>query len=214
MRDALTVIGDTLRDWYNGMVGLAGLNLLWVLAALTVILLPPATAGVFVVTHSIARGTGQHASDFIEGARRYLLHSYAWALANGIAAGIVWANVQFYGGLGGGAAFVMQMFTALLLTLWIAMQVYFWPFLIEQDTKSLRLAWKNALFLTLANPAYTLILLAASGAAVLLSALIILPLGVFTLTFLALLANRATRERLIAFGKLAHPPAPESEEGV
>ena len=54
MQNALAVTWETVRDWWNGMVGLATLNLLWLGLCLTVILGPPATAGMYAVTNSIA----------------------------------------------------------------------------------------------------------------------------------------------------------------
>ncbi len=41
--------------------------------------------------------------------------------------------------------------------MWLAVQFYVWSFLIEQEDKHLRVALKNALFLTLANPVYLFI---------------------------------------------------------
>ena len=38
MQNALAVTWETVRDWWNGMVGLATLNLLWLGLCLTVIL--------------------------------------------------------------------------------------------------------------------------------------------------------------------------------
>ena len=82
MQAALSVYWQSLRDWYNGMVSLATLNGLWFGAALTVVLLAPATAGIYTVTHSTARGTGQHVEDFVRGAREHLWVSVRWLLAN------------------------------------------------------------------------------------------------------------------------------------
>jgi hypothetical protein len=86
------------------------------------------------------------------------------------------------------------------------MQIYTVPFLIEQEDKRLRLALRNAAFLALATPIYTLTLLVAIGLIIVFSLMTILPLAVFTMSFLALLANRAVIERLSTFGKLPSPP--------
>jgi len=108
---------------------------------------------------------------------------------------------QFYGAIGIIGIFVQVFFVATGL-LWIATQFYTWPFLLEQEDKRLRLALQNGLFLTLANPIYTLMLLGTVALAVVVSAVTLLPLAVFATSFIALLANRAVRERLIAYGKL------------
>jgi hypothetical protein len=215
MRPAVDTFWETLRDWYNGMVGLAALNLLWVGLSLTVVLCPPATAGIYTVTHSITWGTGQHLGDFVTGARRYAWLSYQWALANLVAGGVIAVNFAWWGAVGGVPGAAVQVLTLTVAVVWLATQFYVWPFLVEQEDKRLLLALKNALFLSLATPVHTLILLGIVGLVAVASLVTILPLAVFTLTFVALLGTRAVRERLIAFGKVPDPnaPVPERDPG-
>ena len=94
--------------------------------------------------------------------------------------------------------------------LWLAMQLYVWPFLLVQEDQRLRIAFKNAAFLALASPLYTLTLLAGAALATVLSLAAIAPLALFLISFLALLGNRAVLERLQTFGKLpgSAPPTP------
>ena len=199
MRAALDVFWETVRDWYNGMVGLAVINFVWLMLSLTVILLPPATAGMVVITNSIAHGTGAHFSDLWPGMRRYAWVSYRWALVN-IAAGVIFAvGFSFYGTAGW--VFIQTLFAAAGLV-WIAAQFYVWPFLIEQEHQRLRLALKNALFLTLANPVYTFILLSMAALALVISLVTILPVAIFATSFISLLGSRAVIERLTTYGKL------------
>lgn len=202
MRAALDVFWETILDWYNGMVGLVMINLVWLAFGLTVILLPPATAGVYSVTNSLAHGTGAHFSDLWQGMRRYAWISYQWALAN-IAAGVIFVVCfRFYGAAGSGVGVLIQTSFAAVGVLWLTAQFYLWPFLIEQENKRLRLGLKNAIFLTLANPVYTFILLGIVALALFLSLLTVLPIAFFATTFISLLGSRAVRERLTTYGKL------------
>ena len=117
--------------------------------------------------NSLAHGTGAHLSDFGPAVRRYAWVSYRWALLNAAAVVIFLVGFRFYGAIGTIGVFIQVFFVTAGL-LWIATQFYTWPFLLEQEDKRLRLALKNGLFLTLANPIYTLILLgmvAAGGCA-------------------------------------------------
>lgn len=210
MQAALSVYWQSLRDWYNGMVSLATLNGLWFGAALTVVLLAPATAGIYTVTHSTARGTGQHVEDFVRGAREHLWVSVRWLLANALVISIFLVNLTFYGRASG---VMPQLILIALLSgglLWLAMQLYVWPFLLVQEDQRLRIAFKNAAFLALASPLYTLTLLAGAALATVLSLATIAPLALFLISFLALLGNRAVLERLQTFGKLpgSAPPTP------
>ena len=202
MRAALDVFWETVRDWYNGMLGLAVMNLTWLLCSLTLILLPPATAGMVTITNSIAHGTGAHFSDFWPGMRRYAWVSYRWALVNITAAVIFVVCFSFYGAAGGALSVLIQAFFAAAALMWIAVQFYVWPFLIEQESIRLRIALKNALFLTLANPAYTFVLLSMTVLALVISLITILPIAVFATSFISLLGSRAVIERLTAYGKL------------
>ena len=202
MHTALDVFWETVRDWYNGMVGLASMNFVWLMLSLTVILLPPATAGIGVVTNSIAHGRGAHFSDFWQGMRRYAWVSYRWALLNIAAVVVLTVGFRFYGATGGALGAVIQVLFVTAGVLWLAMQLYTWPLLIEQQEKRLRLALKNALFLTLANPIFTFVLVGATALALALSLLTILPVAVFFTTFASLLGSRAVVERLTTYGKL------------
>lgn len=202
MRAALDVFWETVRDWYNGMVGLAAINFVWLMLSLTVILLPPATAGLAVITHSLAHGTGAHFSDFWPGMRRYAWLSYRWALANAAVVAIVAVCFTFYGAAGSVLGVLLQTLFASAGLVWLATQFYVWPFLMEQEDKRLRLALKNALFLTLANPVYTFILLGIAVLGLVISAITVLPIAVFATSFISLLGSRAVLERLTTYGKL------------
>ena len=205
MPNALNVAWETIRDWWHGMVGLAALNLIWLGMSLTVLLLPPATAGLYGATHSLAHGKGARLGDFVDTARRCGWVSLRWALVN-LFAGALWAvNYVFYGTAESGFALVIQIALISAGALWLVVQFYVWPFLMEQEQLSLRMALRNALFLTLANPLYSLVLLVISGLVIMLSLTTVLPFAVFTASFLSLLGNRAVIERLTVYGKLPSP---------
>jgi len=202
MRSALDVFWESARDWYNGMIGLVVMNFLWLIMSLTVVLLPPATAGLYVVTNSIGHGTGGRIEDMLPGARAYALLSYRWALVNIVVGVALAVSFSFYGATDTILGIIIQALFVTAGVVWIAMQFFVWPFLIEQEVKQLRLALKNALFLTLANPVYTFVLLGAVGLALVLSVISMLPLAVFATSFISLLGNRAVIERLKTYGKL------------
>lgn len=205
MQNALRVTWETLLDWWNSMVGLATMNLIWLGLSLTVVLFPPATAGIYSVTHSMAHGKGHHAGEFFDAARRYAWISLRWALANLVVGAVFAVNFVFYGTLNKGWTLIIQVILAGVGIVWLAAQLYVWPFLMEQEQKRLRVALRNALFLTLANPLYSLVLLAVSGLVIVISLGAVLPFAVFTVSFLSLLGNRAVVERLTAYGKLPAP---------
>lgn len=212
MRPALDVIWETVLDWYNGMVGLVTMNLIWLVASLTVILMPPATAGLYVVTNDISLGTGAHFADYAAGARLYAWVSWRWAAVNILVVFTFVINFMFYGATETFLGVLVQVTLATVGLLWIAVQFYVWPFLIVQKEKHLRTALKNALFLTLANPVYTVLLLSMAGLALVLSLVTMLPLAVFATSFISLLGNRAVIERLKTYHKLPGSPPLSGDE--
>jgi hypothetical protein len=175
------------------------------------VLLPPATAGLYVITNNIGHGTGGRIGDMLPGARTYALVSYRWALANIVVGAVLAVELQFYGATGTAVGVIVQVVFATAGVLWLAMQFYVWPFLIEQEDKQLRVALKNALFLTLANPVYTLVLLAVVGVALMFSVLTMLPIAIFATSFISLLGNRAVLERLRTYGKLPGSLSPSGD---
>ncbi len=61
---------------------------------------------------------------------------------------------------------------------WLVVQFYVFPFYIEQEVKSFRVALKNAALIAGAHPLFTLLLLVFAAGLVALSTLVIPPLGV------------------------------------
>jgi len=202
MQNALKIFAISVRDWWDNMLGIAMTNLLWLGLSLTIVGLGPATAGIHGVANSLTYGKGQHFDDFVSTARRYLWISQQWVILNILVGIVMYVNLTFYGSAEGMFALVLRTFVVSLTLLWLAVQFYVWPFLIEQEDKRLRVALWNAAFLALASPVYTITILVLGLVVILLSLITVLPLGVFTAVFLGILGNRAVVERLRAFGKI------------
>ena len=85
---------------------------------------------------------------------------------------MLWLNLQFYPQIiEGNWVILIGGFWLSAVVFWCAMQLYFWPLLVEQENPRMLLAWRNAAYLILANPFYaffvasfTLVLLAISVA--------------------------------------------------
>ena len=211
LHEASSLIWESIRDWYDNAIGLATLNLLWVAISLTVVLMPPATAGMVAVTNSVAHGTGQSWEIFWQNARRYGWLSVRWALLNLFAIVLIVVNFSYYGTTNSTLSTIIQIIVAASGLLWFATQFYFWPFLIEQDRKSVRVGLKNALFLALAEPLFTVMLLSTAGVVILFSIVTVVPLAVVTLSFVSLLANHAVIERLTAYGIISDSPSTDGD---
>lgn len=204
---AVRVLRRTLGDAWDALVLLVVLNLAWVALAFSVVLLPPATAALFDVTHELARGRTPDLMDFARAIRRHFWRAWGWALLNLLVWGIVIVNLLFYGQFADLWAMALQAVFVLVGIFWFVSQLYVWPYILEQDAPSLPRALRNAALTVLAAPVFSLVLVLLIGAVLLVSYLLLLPLVALATGFFCLLANHAVIDRLQAFGKLPAPDA-------
>jgi uncharacterized membrane protein YesL len=177
---------------YVGSLGLAA-----VVALLNVLLVAPATAGLYSVAQRVAEGRVTTWRVFFAGFREYLLPSWrvygVWAL--GLM--LILVNLQFYNRLNSSVGFFLIPLFLSVLLVWLALLIYIGPLLLLQSDKRLRVIARNAFLMALGRPIFTLLtlimMLVIFGASLWL---VILPF-VLTFAFLALWSFRAT-SRLIA----------------
>ena len=192
----IQVIFRALNDWWADWVHMVVVNLVWALCWLTIVLGPPATLGLYHVTNELARGHSLGLEGLLEGGRHYFWKSWQWALLNLLAAAIVVINVRFYAQFDATWAELLRALLWFVGLTWLIVQFYALPYLMEQETKSLRMALRNGLFTALAAPGYTMVV---AGVGALIAALSI---GTVVMIFLggpclvAVLGNHAVRERL------------------
>jgi uncharacterized membrane protein YesL len=202
---AFRVVRRALRDAWDALVLLAVLNFLWAALSATIVLLPGAAAALFEATHSLARGEAPGVTEFLAGVRRHFVRAWAWALVNLAAWTILLANILFYRTRTEPWAVALQTLFLLFAALWLIAQFYVWPFLFVQSEMSLRQAFRNAVFLVLAAPIFSLTLGILGALVVALSVVLIVPPLLITASFLCLLASHAVLDRLRVFRKLPAP---------
>src|SRR5688572_19556656 len=94
--DEQSVIGRLFSDVYNWLVPLTAINILWFLMSLTIILLPPATAGLFHVAYLVTRGEGPSVSEYFAGVLRWFWYSWLWGLTVVVFMGVAAFGLTFY----------------------------------------------------------------------------------------------------------------------
>ena len=181
----------TLRDLWEEMHVLILCNLVWTLSIVPIVTLPAATGAMFFVANKIADGRVASFSDFKHGFRAYFRESSALGGLNLLLFLVVVANLRFYGRYSGIGFRLIQIGILYVLVLWVLMQLYIFPLLLEQEIPSLRLAIRNALLLILKHPVFSLIIGVAAMAVVFLSGFLMLPIVILMTATLALLGNRA-----------------------
>ncbi len=190
MSDAWLVFRKTLSSLWDNIYLLAIANVLWIMLNALVVTGPPATAGLLVLTHHLARGEEADLHDFFEGFRRYFGRSWLWATIAGAGFLILGGDVILTGHLSSADYIVfIQGFFLMLLFLWAFLLLYAFPLMLEQEQPSLRLALRNALVMFAGNRGFSVALFGVALLVVLLSSLLLMPWAIVTVAFLALLAT-------------------------
>jgi len=184
---------DQLVNVYLDAVPLVTLNLLWFVALFPVVTAFPATAGLFYATNLLAHGRSANWHDFLKGMRLYFWQSWAWGALNIGVFIIVLSNAVFYAPGNSTVSSVARSVVTGLAFLWLCLQVYTLPLLMEQERPNLRLAFRNSAVMLLKRPLSSVVVTLCLIAVVLLSTVVITPAWlVITASFCAYVANTTT----------------------
>jgi uncharacterized membrane protein YesL len=191
------VILDSLNQWWYSWLILLLLNTLLILCWITVILGPPATFGFYYAIRSLIDSHSTNWREFLEGTKRYFLKAWLWALVNVAFVFLLRISLEFYSQFSETQIFLFLILFIGLLWLWL--QFYTIPYLLEQEQKNLLLAFRNSLFTIFASPVFSLVLM------LVLALLLWLNLSYLGLVlmgspaFIAILGIKAVKERLKNF---------------
>lgn len=197
---------DQAVDAYIAAIPLITLNVIWFLVSLPVVTIVPATAALIYATNQIAHGKPANSSTFFEGFRLYFWKSWSWGILNIFAVIVLASNYLFYGQLDEQISVWARALVVTFSFLWLTLQMYTFPLMLEQEKPHLRTALRNSLVVLLKRPFYSMgiALIIATIAAV--SSLLILPLwGFVSASAIAFLANRATITSLMQVGARPAP---------
>lgn len=173
--DNQSVVGRLLRDVYNWLVVLVAINIMWVLLGLTVVLIPPATAGLFHVAHQVTRGEGPTVTAYMAGMRRWFLRSYLWGLLLVVYGAVSLVALSFYSASTSLVADLLLGLAALIIVFVGSMQLYFWPYMMLQEKPSFLIAQRNAAFTLLGDPLAALVNVGVAVILLVLSVVLVIP---------------------------------------
>ena len=182
-----------LVDTYLDIIPLVRWNVLWFVVSIPIVTVIPATAGLFYVTNLLAHDRPVEWQDFFRGMRRYFWQSWLWGGMNFIAAILIFSNAIYYSQDSSIAAKIARGVILVVAFLWVTIQVYLFPLLLEQEKPRIGLAFRNSLVLILKRPIYSLGVTVVMVIVVLFSTAFIWPVWmVITAAYCARLANKAT----------------------
>ncbi len=199
---AFPVIWRALRNGYDELFNLAGMNFLTLVLQLTVVLGPPSMAALHAMSNRVANGLAISFAAYFAALRAHFGAAWRFALASIVVTGLILFNLNFYAG------FAEQTWAVWAQGAWIAallitqaVQFYVYPFYFEQEVKSWRLAVRNAALVAGANPLYTSVLLSVALGITLISIVFAPLMFVLGLAIWTLFANTAVVDRLTKYRK-------------
>jgi uncharacterized membrane protein YesL len=118
----------------------------------------PAAAGVQFVARELAHKEPIYVREHWDGLRRYAIPSLKLWLLSLLGTAIIGFNVIFYAGLHSAFAGLLTIVWLYILLTWLAVHLYVFPLLIEQEVKGALLVYRNAVVIAITRPLFTLIL--------------------------------------------------------
>lgn len=152
------IVGIGLTLLWEEWLLLIVMNLIWLVATLTIVAGPPVWVALYAVAQRTVQGRKPALRDLWQSSRRYWWQSWLWALVNLLLLAILSFAYLFYAEIAHGWGSILQMVVATVLVLWLLAQLYTVPVLVVQSEPSLRQAWLTAWQLTWRYPGITVAL--------------------------------------------------------
>lgn len=200
MLRAWSVFRDAVRLTFRRIGLLLTLNILWWLMSLLLLTGPPAAAALYHVSRRLTDIEVSEQTtwrDFFEGMRRYWLSSWQLALVDLVLGGVISFGFWFYYNLEHDLLRWVALPIFYILLLWLGMQLYLFPLLIEQTDKRIRLVFRNALILVLQNVGLTVWLGLLLLAVIMVSSVLTGPVLLILIAFLTVAQTLALQEILM-----------------
>ncbi len=144
-----------VQDWYYGLIPFSILNLLWLLAVVTVVAGPPATAAMMAVARDAAVGEGAEPKNFFVYIRRFFWRAWGLGLLTAVGTVVFVTDLRLYSDLLRGTPVLWNIgvfFLLYVLVVWFEFLLVAWPLLVNQPEMSMRNLVRNSLVFTLRTP--------------------------------------------------------------
>ena len=182
---------ESLINIYYDLVPLVSLNIIWFLLTLPIVTAFPAAAGLYYATNQLAHQKGAGWKTFFDGFRIHFWLSWRWGLLNAIILIVLVSNIVFYRQLEAEWSVWLGGVIIGVSILWGIIQLYTFPFLLEQEKQRLSTALRNSIVLLATRPAPVLSVALLTLVLVVLSTVIALPAWFFfTASLSVYLANK------------------------
>ena len=118
---------------------------------------------------------------------------------------VLWSLVFYTGLVGGYFKFLVGGFWLAVALVWVLVQIYFWPLMIEQSKPNMFRAWRNSFILVVREPLFVLALLVCMVAITALSIPFAVLFMIAYMVIISLTANNAALALLAKSGAIELP---------
>jgi uncharacterized membrane protein YesL len=185
--------------WWRELIDYAVLNVLWVGCSLSIVLGPPAFAAMYQMASDSA---DRHVADwqsYFAAIKKLFFPAWRWGLLQLAVYGIGGFNFLYYSYASGTCWALLRGVWFVCLTVWTVLNVFYWPFYMEQTDRRIKNTYRNVLVLCATRPGMvvgvalvTVAVTALSAGTVILCAFGVMPL-------VALIGTFAARQALDSF---------------
>ena len=185
----------TRRSWDEYMSVLL-LSAAWLLAQVLVIPGPPATAALFAMARNTYDGIYWNAGNVWYDFKALFIPAWKWALPNIAVVGLALYNLSTFWNVPGGAWGGLRVVWLVGLVLWLALNLFYWPFYLAADDRSLRNTYANAGRFWLLHPLAAVVLFLVCLAVGVAALPFALPIVLGVAFWIAMVAETAVRRSL------------------
>ncbi len=193
---ALKIIKRAFVHWYDEFLVFMLFNIVWFLLQLGIVTGPAATAAMYAVARIKVRGEYLSLNTGWVALRQYFKPALKWGLVYAVIVGAILVNFIIFQEAEGIIWGILRILWAFIGMIWVAMNLFYWPFWMAQSDKRMTTTLKNTALFLLKKPGYSLSLVALCAILSILSILTTLPFVVLLISLLALIGALAVEEEI------------------
>ncbi len=199
-----SIFAFALRRTWDEWISAILISCLWLLAQVLIVPGPPATATVWAMARRTYDGEYWNAADAWAAFRALFGPAWLWALPNIAVIGLSLYNISTFWFLPGGVWSGLRVVWVLGLLVWLALNLFYWPFYLAAENRSLRNTYANCARFWLLHPATALVLFVVCLALGVVALPFALPIVLGAIFWLALVAETGVRRSLNELTRDSH----------
>lgn len=205
MVKAIRLTGRAIVLWYDELFVLVTLNLAWFLLQLPIVTAPAATATMYIVAKKIVDKDYLEIRPILAEMQKMFFPGLVWGFANLIVIGVIVINFIAYQDASGWTWGILRTIWGLVSLLWLGANLFYWPFWLVQTDRRWITTYRNSFILLLKKPGLCLSLLAISITFAILGTILVVPLVVVLISWIALIGVLAVEDTLVDLDTLESP---------